>query len=251
MKSIATSRLARLAIILRAGSIAAGTLWSGGAFAQTTGPLWDPAQFPETRGVVKQYTLTPRGDVDGLILNDGTEVKFPPHLTGQIVYAVHPGDAVSIRGLRAFALPLIDASSITSDSTHVTVVDSGPPDGPGRTTTEQMISGRVALALHGKRGEVNGAVLDNGTTVRLPPPEAARMQGWLQPGQFITVRGLSLTTPIGTVVDATGIGPSPNQLSDIAQPPPRGPGRAGGPRDLAPSPPPAYGPPPPQPAPRG
>jgi hypothetical protein len=51
-------------------------------------------RFPATRGTVKQYTLTPRGDVDGLILNDGTEVKLPPHLTSQIVFAIRPGDAV-------------------------------------------------------------------------------------------------------------------------------------------------------------
>jgi hypothetical protein len=29
-------------------------------------------------------------------LNDGTEVTLPPHLTGQIVFAVRPGDAVTV-----------------------------------------------------------------------------------------------------------------------------------------------------------
>jgi hypothetical protein len=55
-------------------------------------------------------TLTPRGDVDGLILTDGTQVTVPPLLTGQVVFAIRPGDAVSIRGLRARAIVLIDAS---------------------------------------------------------------------------------------------------------------------------------------------
>src|SRR5713101_344447 len=84
------------------------------AYSQTAGPVWDSSQLPETRGTVRQYTLTPRGDVDGLILSDGTEVKLPPHLTAQIVFAIHPGDTVSIRGLHARALPLIDAASITN-----------------------------------------------------------------------------------------------------------------------------------------
>jgi hypothetical protein len=229
--------------------LGAGPFVGSGAYAQTAGPLWDPTQLPETRGVLKQYTLTPRGDVDGLILADGTEVKFPPHLTGQIVFAVRPGDAVTIRGLRAVALPLVDATSVTNEATRVTVVDNGPPDGPGRATIEQTISGRVVLALHGKRGELTGAVLDNGTTLRLPPPEAARMQGWPQPGQLITVRGLNLTTPLGTVVDVTAIGSSASQLSEIAAPPPRGPGRRGS-ADFAPPSPPAFSPPPP-PGPRG
>jgi hypothetical protein len=33
------------------------------------------------------------------------------HLTNQIVFAVRPGDAVTIRGLKARALPLIKAAS--------------------------------------------------------------------------------------------------------------------------------------------
>jgi hypothetical protein len=41
--------------------------------------------------MVNQYTSTPRGDIDGPNLNDGTQVKLPPHLTGQIVFTVCPG----------------------------------------------------------------------------------------------------------------------------------------------------------------
>src|SRR5262249_29128996 len=58
------------------------TAVSAAAYGQGAGFMWDASQLPETKGTVKQYTLTPRGDVDGLILNDGTEVKLPPHLTG-------------------------------------------------------------------------------------------------------------------------------------------------------------------------
>jgi hypothetical protein len=171
--------------VLLGALIGATVLASGAAiYAQTTGPLWDPTQLPATRGTIKEYTLTPRGDVDGLILSDGTEVKLPPHLTGQIVFAVRPGDAVTIRGLKSLALPLVDAASVTNDATGATVVDNGPRGGPDRWATQQNISGRIAAALHGKRGEVNGALLDNGITLRLPPLEAERLQAWLQPGQW-------------------------------------------------------------------
>src|SRR5712672_2979086 len=69
-------------------------------------PLYDPQQLPAQRGRVQQFTLTPRGDIDGLILTDGTEVKTPPHLSTQIAYAIKPGDTVTIHGLHAAALPL-------------------------------------------------------------------------------------------------------------------------------------------------
>ena len=214
--------------VLLGALVAATALASAAAlYAQTAGPLWDPTQLPATRGTVKQYTLTPRGDVDGLILSDGTEVKLPPHLTGQIVFAVRPGDAVTIRGLKALALPLVDATSVTNDATGATVIDNGPPGGPDRWATQQTISGRIAAALHGKRGEINGALLDTGVILRLPPFEAERLQAWLQPGQTVAVRGASLVTPLGTVIDVRAIGASPDQMTELAFRPPAGPKGAG------------------------
>jgi hypothetical protein len=213
------------------------------AQAQSAGAVWDSSQLPESRGTVRQYTPTPRGDVDGLILTDGTEVKLPPHLTGQIVFAVRPGDAVSIRGLRARAIPLIDASSSTNVATGKSVVDNGPPDHAGY---EQSFSGRIASALHGKRGEVNGALLEDGTVLRLPPPEAERLEGWLRPGQTVSVRGDALDTVLGKVIDVRALGSSPEQMTELAGPrSARGP--KGGPDRLDPPPPPrpGFGPPPP------
>ncbi len=205
------------------------------AYAQGDPRLWDPTQLPETRGTVKQYTLTPRGDVDGLILTDGTEVNLPPHLTGQIVFAVKPGDAVTVRGLKARTLPLVDAASVTNFVTGVTVTDNGPPGGPAAANAVTTLSGRIAAPLHGKRGEVNGALLDSGATLRLPPPEAERMQGLLQPGQTISVRGATLVTPLGTVIDVRAIGSSPEQLTELDGSPRRDP--AGGPLGRRPPPP--------------
>ena len=126
-------------------------------------------------GKVAQYTLTPRGDMDGLILDDGTEVHLPPHLSTQLVYAVKPGDTVTIHGLKARAVPLVAASSIANDATGQTVVDNGPPvrpRGPAGGGQSIEAQGRVKQQLHGPRGDLNGVVLEDGTIIRLPPPEA-------------------------------------------------------------------------------
>ena len=79
-------------------------------------PIYDPQQLPAIKGTVSRYTLTPRGDVDGLILSDGTEVHFPPHLSTQLVYAVKPGDAATVRGLKALSLPKL--RQCPSPTTH-------------------------------------------------------------------------------------------------------------------------------------
>ena len=80
--------------------LAAALIVSGATIAQAQQTAtYDPSQLPAIQGRVGQYSLTPRGDVDGLILTDGTEVHMPPHLGTQLVFAVKPGDAVTVHGL--------------------------------------------------------------------------------------------------------------------------------------------------------
>jgi hypothetical protein len=52
-------------------------------------------------GTVTRFTLTPRGDLDGLILSDGTQVHVPPHLSAELAAAVKPGDTVTVSGSRS------------------------------------------------------------------------------------------------------------------------------------------------------
>jgi hypothetical protein len=221
-------------------------------------PLYDPQQLPVQRGQIQQFTLTPRGDIDGLILFDGTEVKTPPHLSTELAYSVKPGDTVIVHGLRAAALPLVQAVSITDEQTGRTVVDNGPP-GPGRPGAPPPpaprlgtpaagpgapipglteMQGRVRMSLHGPQGDVNGALLEDGTVLCLPPPEAARLATLLQPGQTVVAEGTGLATAVGKVFEVQQIGASREQLSLVETPPGRGPGRR-----PPPPPGPGFGPP--------
>ena len=180
---------------------------------------------------MQQFTLTPRGDIDGLVLNDGTEVKTPPHLSTKMAFSIKPGDTVTIHGLHAAALPLVQAISITNEATGCTVVDNGPAD-PGRgsgappgapTPGLSEVQGRVRMTLHGPRGDVNGALLEDGTILRLPPPEAERFTNLLQPGQALVAEADGFATALGKVFEVRELGPSRDQLSLVAEP--EGPGR--------------------------
>ena len=57
------------------------------------------------------------------------------------------------------------------------------------------------MTLHGRQGEVNGAVLDDGTVLRLPPPEAYRFAALLQPGQTVVAEGVGSANAIGKVIE--------------------------------------------------
>lgn len=180
---------------------------------------FDLTQLPETRGILARYTLTPRGEVDGFLLQDGTQVHVPPHLSTQLVFALRPGDAVTVRGLRALGAPLVSAVSVARDAGGPPVADLGGPRGALRPLEVQ---GRVQMPLRGPRGEINGAVLEDGTQLRLPPPEAERFAELLRPGQALAARGAGLSTPLGTVLEAEAIGPAPDRLAALGRlPPPR------------------------------
>jgi hypothetical protein len=185
---------------------------------------YDPDQFPAIRGRVAQYSLTPRGEVDGLILDDGTEVHLPPHLGAQLAFAVKPGDQVTVRGLKARDVPMLDAISVTNEASRQSVVDVGPP-GPGGAGQILQASGHIKAQLHGRRGELNGVVIEDGTIVHLPPDEADRLAAQLAVGQPLYVSGDGIASPLGKVISAQELGPNQSQLAQIQAPPPRGPGR--------------------------
>ncbi len=206
----------------------AATLLAGGvgaAIAQgamTDAAVYNPNQLPAIQGKVAEYSLTPRGDVDGLILADGTEVHLPPHLGTQLVYAVKPGDAVTIQGLKARALPMVQAMSIKNDATGSIVTDTGAGGPPGPRDAGQALNatGRIKAQLHGPRGDLNGALLEDGTIIRLPPPEARRLASVLTAGSPVTVQGEGIEGPLGRVIEARSIGPDTGHLSQVAAPPP-------------------------------
>jgi hypothetical protein len=179
---------------------------------------------------------------------------------------------VTIHGLRAAALPLVRAVSVTDDVTHRTVTDSDvsasmnppapraglPPRGapPPALATSSETVGRVRMALHGPQGEVNGVLLESGVILRFPPDQTEQLASVIQPRQPLVAEGAPVTNSLGTVVDVQQLGPSRDRLVDVRPPMrsmddrgPAGPRRPpppprGGPQETPPPPPAGPAPPP-------
>lgn len=222
--------MTRKTVLMLATALVLGTGALGGAglaMAQpgprggssATAPIYDPAQLPSFKGTVAQYSLTPRGDVVGLILVDGTQVHVPPFVSTQLVFAVKPGDAVTIHGLKAQALPMVAARSVTNDASGATVLVMPPQRGHGRMGGSALeAEGKVASVLHTPRGEPNGVRLEDGTIVRMPPGEAKRLAETLAVGKSVAVRGAGYAGPLGRVIAARQIGETKDSLKDVAGP---------------------------------
>jgi len=164
-------------------------------------------------GQVQRYLLNPDGEVDGLLLVDGTVVKFPPHLSAVLTGAVTPGATVSVVGFPGAGTPYgraVHASSITNTATAQTVVDQPPTTPPvppfmrrlGRTPL--TVNGTVARFLMNSPGEVDGLVLTSGEEVRFPPHNGHLVVTLLggRAGVPITASGYGTRNAFGTAVEA-------------------------------------------------
>lgn len=116
--------------------------------------------YPSVAGTVKQYLLTPVGDVEGVELEDGTDVRFPPHMGAALTAIVKPGDRASVMG---FVAPptsygrAVKAVTITNLATNQSVVDQPPAVPPlppwlrGASMHEMTLNGTLDHALYPKR----------------------------------------------------------------------------------------------------
>jgi hypothetical protein len=184
----------------------------------------DPDYLPETSGTVDRFLLNAQGDADGMILTDGAEIHFPPHMSAEIGKFVHPGASVKVRGVRPRSADLVAAVAIeAADGTRI--LDRGPANHQGEakkahehSTTARKpmrVEGIVQRALHGAKGEVRGALLEDGRIVRFPPHEAERIADLIVVGALLAVRGEGLTNSVGTVIEAREIGATDETLRRV------------------------------------
>lgn len=91
--------------VLLLGGLSSACLMAEPQVGKDKGPK-DPKgpQFGEVKtvqGTVQDFTTAPKGEVDGLILSDGTAIHWPPHMAQQFSGIVAKGDKVKAVGRMA------------------------------------------------------------------------------------------------------------------------------------------------------
>lgn len=196
----------------------------------------DPDGLPEVSGTVDRFLLNPHGCPDGLLLTDGTEIHFPPHLGAAVVAVAPPGRRVGVQGVRPRAAPnMVSAIAITaSDGTRI--VDHGPPaDAEGRKSKphgeshrrRMIVEGVVRAPIHGPKGETRGVLLEDGRILRFRPEGWPQGAEWLGPGRPIAAEGDGISTALGVVIEAQAIGPTKDDLRPTGSKTPKPHAKAG------------------------
>ncbi len=166
----------------------------------------DPEVLPRASGRVAHYTINRHGDVDGCILDDGRQVHVPPHMGAALAKLVGIGEVVEVRFVKPRDADVLAAVSV-ADANGRTVVDAGPHAGrppakrapPARRPMH--VAGRVRRTLYAPKGEVCGAVLDDGTQLRVDPKANAELADWFATDAAVEAWGDGLKRKGVTVVD--------------------------------------------------
>jgi hypothetical protein len=188
----------------------------------------DPNCLPEMRDAVEGFIVNRHGEIDGLLLAGPRPtsllVCMPPHLADAIEAEIKRGDTICVRGVRPRQADIIAAISLTA-GTGAVIVDNGPghedeSEARGRDGKPQRMEakGIVRLSLFGPKGELRGALLRDGTVIRIGAKEAASVAELFFPGASVAACGEGLHTKHGRVIAAEEVGPDHHSMKPAAAP---------------------------------
>jgi hypothetical protein len=60
----------------------------------------DPESLSPVKSTVARFLFNPKGDADGMLLANGAQAHFPPHLSKNVLKSIQPGDAVTLYGVK-------------------------------------------------------------------------------------------------------------------------------------------------------
>lgn len=218
------SNLSRSLLLLTL--ISAGTAYSSSGVAQPPGP---PPQAParmSVDGKFAHYLVSPKGDIDGLVLEDATVARFPPHAIASDTTMLRPGDAVRVEG-DAVNGPIGHAlvrASVSKGNVVIVRADIPPPPpsgGPGAgarphrggkhgpkdgkgphedSLLSMTVTGKIQGFSTDPHGIVDGILFVDGTSARAGKKARIETLG-LKAGDTITVTGKGGNYPQGSSLE--------------------------------------------------
>ncbi len=154
-------------------------------------------------GKVGSFTEAPKGEIDGLKLDDGTVAHWPPHLAKQFTDIVRQGDRVRVVGwdeVTPRGAKVLEVRSVTNLATNRTRVnEDAPPAGPAEDAGGDLktVFGRVQRLTESPKGETDGAELADGTLLHWPLHLGKRFAAVAKPDAAVEARGRWEKSPDG------------------------------------------------------
>jgi len=122
------------------------------------------------QGVIRQYVIDPRGEVQGFLLSDGTQVVFTSRVQREVIATMKPGASIRVEGRRYKGVSLVEPDTIINLETAASVQVPSHGEGPispakeSLSIQEMRAEGSIEQFLYYRSGQIAGLVLHDGTT---------------------------------------------------------------------------------------
>ncbi len=176
-----------------------------------------PPAAPTMTGNVKTFLSNPHGDVDGLILQDGTQVNFAPRPAAAVRDVISMNDNVEVQG-EAENGKIFRADKITNLSNSKSIDAMTPPMAPPRPVMPETkkertqaglkpisVKGVVGSQIYNPEGEVRGVVLEDNTVVLFSPKAMERKPANINVGDSFRASGYGTQNAYGKSIEASEI----------------------------------------------
>lgn len=186
------------------------------ALAKTVAPSTQGRNSSSFTGTVGQFLLAPHGEVEGLLLKDGTSVLLSSRAADELTKHIKPGDKIVVSA--ATTVPPsspqgrgVKANAVTTERSNKTITDQPPGDTPAdtrRASGRRMeVRGKIVRVLRDEKGNADGVLLTGGQQVRLDSEWARELAKLNEdsPGSEVRVAGMGVKNDFGTVVDAVSV----------------------------------------------
>lgn len=190
--------------------------------ASAAPPLSKPfaSESSEVRGTVKHMLTTPGGQINGLILSDGTQISCPANMSPEITRIISPNDIVTVIGVKENG-KIMRAQKITNTSTNQSVAMSSEAVTPSGETHQwrkgsrpvPMTSGMKKLKAEGriksqifdKDGDVTGVVLSDNSIIHFDQKVLGKSKAQVEVGKTLKASGYGTQSSYGKSMQATTI----------------------------------------------
>jgi hypothetical protein len=169
-------------------------------------------------GTVKEFMKNDHLDTDGIRMDDGTIVHFPPHIGRKVVQTFNVGDTIKVEGrneTRPEGEVVFEVTKIIGASQTIVVDHPSPPlkrTKRHENDTPLNTKGTVKVLVRNHQGDVDGFLLSEETEVKIPPHQGVELIELVHVGDLVRIEGRRHVTPHGDihlhadriVVDASG-----------------------------------------------
>ena len=174
----------------------------------------------QASGVVERFITTADGAVDGFILEDGMQIRFPGHMSTLITDSVAVGDDVTAKGEETSSNSMWAKQIITPKNASeilITAAAKGKMLASKRERREAFkdlnnmtVQGEIDTLLVEPSGEISGFLLTEGSVVRLPMDIRRPAQAY-DIGEYVEVSGYGSENKFGKSVEATTVQRQPSE----------------------------------------